>query len=156
MAKTILFLDERNLRSISRLSSAAAEKAAARDELLASIKVSEARLAEIATLRKHIINYSKTRSTYEEYRKAGYVVYEDEEPIAHIFLKGCIKEDYTSFFDTAGYIPFTGNGVLKVNLCVIQNHENDEKEGIHTQMSQADQTRELHPHLCRRPAAGGV
>ena len=43
-----------------------------------------------------------------------YVVYEDDEPIAHIFLKGCIKEDYTSFFDTAGYIPFTGNGVLKV------------------------------------------
>ena len=85
-----------------------------------------------------------------------YVVYEDEEPIAHIFLKGCIKEDYTSFFDTAGYIPFTGNGVLKVNLCVIQNHENDEKEGIHTQMSQADQTRELHPHVCGNPAAGGM
>ena len=81
-----------------------------------------------------------------------YVVYEDEEPIAHIFLKGCIKEDYTSFFDTAGYIPFTGNGVLKVNLCVIQNHENDEKEGIHTQMSQADQTRELYSHVCRNTA----
>lgn len=72
LAKTILFLDERNLRSISRLSSAVAKKAAARDELLTSIKASEARLAEIATLRKHIINYSKTRSTYEEYRKAGY------------------------------------------------------------------------------------
>ena len=26
----------------------------------------------IATLKKHIINYSKTRKTYEEYRKAGY------------------------------------------------------------------------------------
>lgn len=72
LAKTILFLDERNLRNISRLSSAAEEKAAARDELLALIKASEARLAEIATLRKHIINYSKTRGTYEEYRKAGY------------------------------------------------------------------------------------
>ena len=29
-------------------------------------------LAEIGTLKKHIINYSKTRSTYEEYRKVGY------------------------------------------------------------------------------------
>ena len=29
-------------------------------------------MAEIATLKKHIINYSKTRSTYEAYRKAGY------------------------------------------------------------------------------------
>ena len=71
-----------------------------------------------------------------------YVVYEDDEPIAHIFLKGCIKEDYTSFFDTAGYIPFTGNGVLKVNLCVIQRHENDAEEEIHTQMTQPDKYRE--------------
>ena len=27
---------------------------------------------EIGTLKKHIINYSKTRPTYEEYRKSGY------------------------------------------------------------------------------------
>ncbi|MBQ6490596.1 MAG: recombinase family protein [Solobacterium sp.] len=83
-----------------------------------------------------------------------YVVYEDDEPIAHIFLKGCIKEDYTSFFDTAGYIPFTGNGVLKVNLCVIQHHENDAEEEIHTQMTQPDKYRELHPYICRYPAQG--
>jgi len=85
-----------------------------------------------------------------------YVVYEDDEPIAHIFLKGCIKEDYTSFFDTAGYIPFTGNGVLKVNLCVIQHHENDAEEEIHTQMTQPDKYRELHSHLCRSPASSRV
>ena len=30
------------------------------------------RLVEIASLKKHIINYSKTRPIYEEYRKAGY------------------------------------------------------------------------------------
>lgn len=33
---------------------------------------SEQRLVEIGTLKKHIINYSKTRPIYEEYRKAGY------------------------------------------------------------------------------------
>lgn len=82
-----------------------------------------------------------------------YVVYEDDEPIAHIFLKGCIKEDYTSFFDTAGYIPFTGNGVLKVNLCVIQHHENDAEEEIHTQMTQPDKYRERHPLRSRAPAS---
>ena len=81
-----------------------------------------------------------------------YVVYEDDEPIAHIFLKGCIKEDYTSFFDTAGYIPFTGNGVLKVNLCVIQRHENDAEEEIHTQMTQPDKYRELYSYLCGHTA----
>lgn len=78
-----------------------------------------------------------------------YVVYEDDEPVAHIFLKGCIKEDYTSFFDTAGYIPFDGTGVLQVNLCMIHNHENDAEEGIHTQMSQSDKYRERYSHLCR-------
>lgn len=48
------------------------QKTAKRDELLSSIQASEKRLAEIAALKKHIINYSKTRSTYEAYRKAGY------------------------------------------------------------------------------------
>ena len=43
-----------------------------RDSLLASIQASEKRLAAIAALKKHIINYSKTRNTYEAYRKAGY------------------------------------------------------------------------------------
>ncbi|MBR3227860.1 MAG: hypothetical protein IKF68_04875, partial [Erysipelotrichaceae bacterium] len=65
-------------------------------------------------------------------------------------------EDYTSFFDTAGYIPFTGNGVLKVNLCVIQHHENDAEEEIHTQMTQPDKYRELYPYLCRHTVKSGV
>ncbi len=77
-----------------------------------------------------------------------YVVYEDEEPVAHIFLKGCIKEDYTGFFDTAGYIPFTGKGVLKVDLRVNQDHENDAEEIIHTQMTQSDEYRERSPITC--------
>ena len=83
----------------------------------------------------------------------GVLTHEDDEPIAHIFLKGCIKEDYTSFFDTAGYIPFTGNGVLKVNLCVIQSHENDTEEEIHTQMTQPDKYWECHSYIRRRSAA---
>ena len=41
-------------------------------ELLDSVKQSENRLAEIAILRKHIVNYAKTRDTYVAYRKAGY------------------------------------------------------------------------------------
>ena len=63
---------ERGIGSLSELSARADAQSKKRDDLLASIKVSEARLAEIAALKKHIINYSKTRSTYEEYRKAGY------------------------------------------------------------------------------------
>lgn len=72
MSKTVLFLREHNIRNLDQLSVLVSEKVRARDELLSSIRASEARLTEIATLRKHIINYSKTRGTYEEYRKAGY------------------------------------------------------------------------------------
>lgn len=72
MSKTLLFLRDHSIDSLDQLQALASEKSAKRDELLASIQASEKRLAEIATLKKHIINYSKTRSTYEAYRKAGY------------------------------------------------------------------------------------
>ncbi len=72
VSKSFLYLRDRGIRGMSHLSSLAAQKAAERDEVLVSIKASEARMSEIAALKKHIINYSKTRSTYEAYRKAGY------------------------------------------------------------------------------------
>ena len=72
MSKTLLFLRDHKIDSIEQLHYLAAEKTAKRDGLLASIQSSEKRLVEIAALKKHIINYSKTRSTYEAYRKAGY------------------------------------------------------------------------------------
>ena len=72
MSKTLLFLRDHKIENLEQLQALAAEKSARRDELLSSIQASEKRLAEIATLKKHIINYSKTRSTYEAYRKAGY------------------------------------------------------------------------------------
>ena len=40
--------------------------------LSAKIKAAEKRMAEIAVLRTHIVNYAKTRETYVAYRKAGY------------------------------------------------------------------------------------
>ncbi len=72
MSKTLLFLRDHKIGSMEKLHALVAEKTARRDELLSSIHASETRLTEIAALKKHITNYSKTRSTYEEYRKAGY------------------------------------------------------------------------------------
>lgn len=72
LARSVYLMRERGYRTISELSARADDQIKKRDDLLASIKASEARMAEIATLKKHIINYSKTRKTYEEYRKAGY------------------------------------------------------------------------------------
>lgn len=72
MAKTLLFLRDHNVESVEELR----EKANASVEHLSilsdNIKAAEARIAEIIVLKKHIINYSKTRDIYVEYRKAGY------------------------------------------------------------------------------------
>ena len=72
MSKTLLFLRDHRIESMEQLDQMVIQQVAKRDALLTSIQQSEKRLAEIGTLKKHIINYSKTRSTYEEYRKAGY------------------------------------------------------------------------------------
>jgi hypothetical protein len=72
MSKTLLFLRDHKIESMEQLDQMVMQQVAKRDALLTSIQQSEKRLAEIGTLKKHIINYSKTRSTYEEYRKAGY------------------------------------------------------------------------------------
>jgi len=72
MAKTMLFLRDHNIENLDQLRTLAGEKAAERDSRLASIRKMEGRITEIAALKKHIINYSKTRGTYEAYRKAGY------------------------------------------------------------------------------------
>ena len=72
MSKTLLFLRDHKIESMEQLSQSVAQITAQRDALLASIQKADKRLSEIAALKKHIINYSKTRSVYEEYRRAGY------------------------------------------------------------------------------------
>lgn len=72
MSKTLLFLRDHKIESMDQLHQLVQQQTAKRDALLSSIHQSEKRLAEIGTLKKHIINYSKTRAIYEEYRKAGY------------------------------------------------------------------------------------
>ena len=72
MSKTLLFLRDHRIENMEQLDQLVRQQTAKRDALLSSIQQSEKRLAEIGTLKKHIINYSKTRAIYEEYRKAGY------------------------------------------------------------------------------------
>ena len=72
MSKTLLFLRDHKIESMEQLDQMVMQQVVKRDTILTSIQPSEQRLAEIGTLKKHIINYSKTRSIYEEYRKAGY------------------------------------------------------------------------------------
>lgn len=71
-AKAILFLQEKDIHTMEQLREKTEDTTRHSHELLDSVKQSEKRLAEITILRKHIVNYAKTRETYVAYRKAGY------------------------------------------------------------------------------------
>ena len=72
MAQTVAYLQEHELLDYDILADRAAAASGKFNELSAQIKTAEARMAEIAVMRTHIINYAKTRNTYIAYRKAGY------------------------------------------------------------------------------------
>lgn len=72
MAKTLLFLRDHNVESLEELREKANASVNHLSTLSDNIKSAEARIAEILVLKKHIINYSKTRDMYVEYRKSGY------------------------------------------------------------------------------------
>lgn len=72
IAKSILFLKEHNYANYEEFAKGVKEKQQRYSELSEKIKASEKRLSEIAVLKKHIINYSKTRDIYIGYRKSGY------------------------------------------------------------------------------------
>lgn len=66
------FLTERKLLDYGTLCKKTDEVTARFHELSDQIKAAEVRMAEIAVMKKHIINYAKTRDVYVAYRKAGY------------------------------------------------------------------------------------
>ena len=71
-AETVLYLQKHNLLDYNDLSR---KSDAVTDEfniLSAQIKDAEKRMAEIAVMKKHIINYVKTKDVYTAYRQAGY------------------------------------------------------------------------------------
>lgn len=72
MAQTMIFLREHGIEDVDQLQKKAEQAANCFDELDDKIKSAEKRLVEIAALKKHIINYAKTREIYSEYRKSGY------------------------------------------------------------------------------------
>ena len=71
-SSTMNYLSEHNLLEYVVLEEKAAKATAYHNELSTQIKTVEKRMAEIAVLRTHIVNYAKTREVYVAYRKAGY------------------------------------------------------------------------------------
>ena len=72
MSKTLIFLQNQKIGSIEEMQERVDAATAHYHELGDSIKTAEKRMAEIAVLRTHIVNYAKTRPVYDAYRKAGY------------------------------------------------------------------------------------
>ena len=94
MAQTMNYLSEHNLLEYAVLEEKAAAATAHHNELSAQIKAAEKRMAEIAVLRTHIVNYAKTREVYVAYRKAGYSKKFREEHEKEILLHQAAKNAF--------------------------------------------------------------
>ncbi len=95
MAQTLLFLEEHGVRDYDELAEKAKSAADAFIVITEKQKVLEARLNEIAELKKHIINYSKTKDIYVEYRKSGYSKRYFEQHREEITLHKAAKEAFS-------------------------------------------------------------
>ena len=102
MAQTLLFLEEHDLRDYDKLAEKAKDASAVFGEITERQKALEARLSEITELKKHIINYSKTKDIYTQYRNSGYSKKFFEENREALTLHKAAKE---AFSKIKGKIP---------------------------------------------------
>ena len=72
MAQTVSFLKDHGLMEYGELERRTDAETAKYHELSDQLKGIEKRMSEVTSLRRHIINYMKTRDVYVAYRKAGY------------------------------------------------------------------------------------
>lgn len=97
-AQTLIYLQENKLLEYADLESRTIAVTDRYHDMSAEIKTVEARMAEIKILQQHIINYSRTRSTYIAYRKAGYSKKFKQEHESDILVHQTAKK----FFDELG------------------------------------------------------
>lgn len=102
ISQTLLYLRDHNICDMEELSKAASDTSSRFAELSQTIKAAEKRLAEIAVLKTHIINYSKTKDVYVDYRKSGYSKHFFEAHREEILLHKAAKE---AFGQLDGNIP---------------------------------------------------
>lgn len=69
-AKTLLFLTDNGISDYDELAARAEDAGARFDSLSARIKQLEGRMADVAQMKTHIINYSKTRDVFTAYKKS--------------------------------------------------------------------------------------
>ena len=72
MAKAMMFMEEHGIKSYAELKEKADGISEECDALLESVKADEARMSEVSVLRKHLINYAKTKDVFAAYKASGY------------------------------------------------------------------------------------
>ena len=97
MSSTFMFLRENHIESFEELDKRTEDAVQKFNELNESIKASEKRLAELLALKKHILNYRKTKDVYVAYRKAGYSRKFFEEHRQEIALHKAAKAAFDQF-----------------------------------------------------------
>ena len=93
-AQTLAYLNQHQLLDYQVLSEKTAAATGRYHQLGDKIKAAEKRMAEIAVLRTHIVNYAKTREVYVAYRKAGYSKKFRAEHEADILLHQAAKRAF--------------------------------------------------------------
>lgn len=94
ISQTLIYLRDHDIRDMDELTKRASDSATRFAELSQTIKDAEKRMAEIAVLKTHIINYSKTKEVYVAYRKAGYSKQFFEAHREEILLHKAAKEAF--------------------------------------------------------------
>ena len=96
-AKTLFFLQENKIRTMEEIEEKVRHFTGRFNDLSVQIKEKEKRLREIGEIKKAIINYSKTREFYEEYRKAGYSKKYYEKHRAEITIHKAAKKIFDEY-----------------------------------------------------------
>lgn len=97
MSKSLLFLQEHGIRDYEELVTSTDSFALRFNQLSKSIKEKEERLSMIGELQSMIINYSRTRDIYVEYRRVGYSKKFHEEHQKEILIHQAAKESFSHF-----------------------------------------------------------
>ena len=99
-AKALLYLQESGIDSWEKLYKKETEANDRFYELQEEIRIREARLKELGSLKKSIVEYSKTRTVYEAYRKAGYSEKFFETHRAEITIHRAAKKNFDNYKKT--------------------------------------------------------
>ena len=115
MAQTINFLTENNITDYETLVEKTKAATDRYHELSQQIKDLEKRMAEITELKKHIINYAKTKEIYTAYRESGFSGRFYEANTEDILLHQSAKQAFSLL--SAKQIPAMKNLQLEYQKC---------------------------------------